>query len=89
MSAMVALAQMGELLMLGLAAGAIAGFLVHTELSNTWIAIAGVVGAAVEPLLPLDYGPALFGHSIVACIATSASIILVLSLGRRAYRVLA
>ncbi len=87
MSAMDALAHVGQLLMVGLAAGAIAGFLVPTDLSHAWIAVAGVLGAVLESALPLDYGPALFGHSIVVCLAASVSIILVLWLGRKVYRV--
>ncbi len=80
------LTYIGEFLMVGLSAGAIAGFLVQTELSMDWVAVSGLLGTIVEPWLPLEYGPILFGHCIIACIAGSATMLLAVWLTRRLYR---
>ncbi len=79
------LAYVGEILMVGLSAGAIAGFLVQTDLSMDWVALAGLLGTVMEPKLPLEYGPVLFGRSIVACIAASVTILLAVWMMRRLY----
>ncbi len=75
--------------MVGLSAGAIAGFLVQTELSTNWVALAGLLGTVAEPLMPLEYGPILFGHCIIACIGGSATILLTAWVTRRLYHNLA
>ncbi len=83
------LACVAEFLMVGLSAGAIAAFLVQTDLSTNWVAVAGLLGTVAEPVMPLEYGPVLFGHYIVACIGGSATVLLAAWVTRRLYHNLA
>jgi len=77
-----------EFLIIGLASGGIASFLVRTDLPISWIAVAGVLGAAVEPWVPLRWGPYLFDHCLLTCIAGSVVAIYTFCLFRLMYRAL-
>jgi hypothetical protein len=75
-----------KFLTVALASGGISAFLVQTDLTISWIAVAGLVGAAVEPWVPLPYGPLLFGHFLLASIVGSSVTLFTLWLGRTVYR---
>lgn len=77
-----------EFLIVGLASGGIASFLVRTDLPISWIAVAGVLGAATEPWVPLRWGPHLFDHCLLMCVAASVVAIYAFWLLRLAYRTL-
>jgi uncharacterized membrane protein YeaQ/YmgE (transglycosylase-associated protein family) len=75
-------------LIVGLASGGIASFLVRTDLPLSWIAVAGVLGTAAEPWVPLRWGPELFDHCLLTSIAASVVAIYAFWLLRLVYRTL-
>lgn len=67
-----------ELLTVALASGGIAEFLLKTGLSESWVAIGGLLGVALDRCIPVAWGPTLFGHCLLDCIAASAITMLAL-----------
>ncbi|MFI5364653.1 MAG: hypothetical protein ACHQ4J_03435 [Candidatus Binatia bacterium] len=67
-----------ELLTVALASGGIAEFLLKTGLSESWVTIGGLLGVAMDRCIPVAWGPTLFGHCLLDCIAASAITMLAL-----------
>jgi hypothetical protein len=67
-----------EILTVALASGGIAEFLLRTGLSESWVTIGGLLGVAMDRCIPISWGPTLFGHCLLDCVAASAIMMLAL-----------
>jgi uncharacterized membrane protein YeaQ/YmgE (transglycosylase-associated protein family) len=70
-------APLFETFLLAVLSGLAAGLILRAQVSIGWLVCAGMVGVALEPALHTDLGPHLFNHSLLASIAVSAIVIVV------------
>lgn len=72
-------------LMVAVVAGTIAELVVQADLPTFWVIGAGLGGVAIEPWIPITWGPKLFDHCLLACIVGSAIMLVVVWLLRLLY----